>query len=165
MRVRLDGTDFQVSEHWREPLTKLVQNLHSVCQHEMYDGVSGAPLLNHCGQKKIAAIKAVRAATGLNLKDAKAIADKAPVRLPVMSFEKAAEFVREINSFGGSAKLPDPPVIDRLAALGKTIEEETPVAEELYTRYMQLQVAQAKILQLGEMNGVFRDKIESQLSS
>lgn len=165
MRIRIDGTDFQVGENWREALTKLVQDLHNVCKHEMYGGVSGAPLLSHCGQRKIACIKAVRAATGLNLKDAKAIADKAPVRLPVMSFERAIEFVREIKDIGGDAVLPEPPVIDRLAELGKKVEEETPVAEELYTRYMQLQAAQLKILQLGEMNGVFRDKVESQLSS
>lgn len=31
-----------------------------------------------CGNKKIAVIKAIRAATGLNLKDAKALADSAP---------------------------------------------------------------------------------------
>lgn len=164
MRVRLDGTDFQVAEHWREPLTKLVQNLHLVCQHELYDGKAGAPVLHHCGQKKIAVIKEVRAATGLNLKDAKGIADKAPVALPVMTYEKAMTFVNAINAHGGHATLPAPPVIDRLAALGKKVEEETPVAEELYTRYMQLQEAQTKILQLGEMNGVFRDKIESRLS-
>ena len=38
--------------------------------------------LIHCGPKKIAVIKEIRAAYGINLKDAKNWADKAPCNLP-----------------------------------------------------------------------------------
>ena len=50
-------------------------------------------ILKEPGQKKIAVIKEVRAITGLNLKDAKALVDKAPVtikeKMPKDEAEKA----------------------------------------------------------------------------
>lgn len=55
--------------------------------------------LKEAGQKKIAVIKEVRAITGLNLKDAKALVDKAPVaikeKMPKEEAEKAKTGLEE----------------------------------------------------------------------
>ena len=48
-------------------------------------------VLKEAGQKKIAVIKEVRAITGLNLKDAKAIVDKAPVTVKEKMSKEDAE--------------------------------------------------------------------------
>ena len=56
-------------------------------------------ILKEPGQKKIAVIKEVRAITGLNLKDAKALVDKAPVtikeKMPKEDAEKAKTGLEE----------------------------------------------------------------------
>lgn len=164
MRVRLDGTDYQVGEEWRGPITSLVKTLSTICQTEIFGGVRGAPILHHCGKRKIAVIKEIRSATGLNLKDAKAISDRAPVKLPVMDAATASAFVMAVNNQGGHATMPAISAVDRMAELGKRAEAETPEAEELFSVYLCLQEQLFKLLKVGEMNGVFRDKIESRLS-
>jgi hypothetical protein len=164
MRIKIDGTEYQVSESWREPLTLFVQRLNDLTVSDLYDGSQAAPMLHRSGPRRIAIIKEVRQATGMNLKDAKVLSDQAPVSLPVMTAEKAQAFVNAVNHQGGHATMPDPPVIDRLAAIAERVAQESPEADELYTKYMNAQELIHKILQAGELNSVFRDKIESYLS-
>lgn len=168
MRVKIDGTEYQISESWREPLTLFVQRLNDLTVSDLYDGSSAAPMLHKNGPKRIAIIKEIRAATGMNLKDAKVLSDRAmraPVTLPVMAAERAQAFVNAVNAQGGHATMPNPPVIDRLAAIAERVEQETPEADELYTKFMNAQELMHRVLQAGELNGVFRDKIEEHLAS
>jgi hypothetical protein len=164
MRIKIDGTSFQVGEEWREPLTTLVERLNALCVEDIYGGVQCAPLLHDNGVKRIAIIKEVRSATGMNLKDAKKLSDQAPVRLPVMTAERARAFVNAVNAQGGRASMPEPPLIDRLAAIAETAEKEEPEAVELFQQFLATQERLTKILKVGELNGQFRDKIESYLS-
>ena len=59
-------------------------------------------VLKEAGQKKIAVIKEVRGITGMNLKDAKALVDKAPVtvkeKLPKEEAEKAKGALEEAGA-------------------------------------------------------------------
>ena len=59
-------------------------------------------VLKEAGQKKIAVIKEVRALTGMNLKDAKALVDKAPTtikeKLPKEEAEKAQKALEEAGA-------------------------------------------------------------------
>ena len=59
-------------------------------------------VLKEAGQKKIAVIKEVRAITGMNLKDAKALVDKAPVtikeKMPKEDAEKAKGALEEAGA-------------------------------------------------------------------
>lgn len=59
-------------------------------------------VLKEAGQKKIAVIKEVRAITGLNLKDAKALVDKAPVtikeKMPKEDADKAKGGLEEAGA-------------------------------------------------------------------
>lgn len=165
MRVKIDGTEYQLGESWRAPLTTLVERLANLTADDLYDGNQAAPFLHANGPKRIAIIKEIRTATGMNLKDAKALSDRVPVAMPVMTASRAQAFVNAVTMQGGHATMPNPPVVDRLAAIAERIEQETPVAEELFTKFMNAQVTLAKILQVGELNSVFRDKIEEHLSA
>ena len=77
-------------------------------------------LLN-CGMQKIAVIKEIRAFTGLNLRDAKQLADHAPIDLPVpvtpVTTEQANYTVRAFREAGATitARL-ESTVIDKLTA-------------------------------------------------
>ena len=59
-------------------------------------------VLKEAGQKKIAVIKEVRGLTGMNLKDAKALVDKAPVtikeKMPTEEAEKAKAALEEAGA-------------------------------------------------------------------
>lgn len=59
-------------------------------------------VLKEAGQKKIAVIKEVRALTGMNLKDAKALVDKAPAtikeKMPKEEAEKAQKALEEAGA-------------------------------------------------------------------
>ena len=59
-------------------------------------------VLKEAGQKKIAVIKEVRALTGMNLKDAKALVDKAPTtikeKMPKEEAEKAQKALEEAGA-------------------------------------------------------------------
>lgn len=59
-------------------------------------------ILKEAGQKKIAVIKEVRAITGMNLKDAKAMVDKAPItikeKMPKDEAEKAKGGLEEAGA-------------------------------------------------------------------
>ena len=70
------------------------------------------------GRKKIAVIKAVRAATGFNLKDAKRHTDQAPVNLPPIADEqRGAEVVRELREAGATVEATcETTVLDKLTA-------------------------------------------------
>ena len=58
------------------------------------------------GEKKIQVIKVVRAATGLGLKEAKALVDEAPKPIKEgIDREEAAKLVSEIEEAGGSVEL------------------------------------------------------------
>ena len=58
------------------------------------------------GEKKIQVIKVVRAATGLGLKEAKALVDEAPKPIKEgIDREEAAKLVGEIEEAGGSVEL------------------------------------------------------------
>src|SRR5215204_2423691 len=58
------------------------------------------------GEKKIQVIKAVRAATGLGLKDAKALVDEAPKPVKEgIDREEASKLKAEIEEAGGSVEL------------------------------------------------------------
>src|SRR5687768_14368088 len=63
-------------------------------------------VLTAAGDKKIQVIKAVRAATGLGLKDAKALVDEAPKPVKEgIDREEAEKLKSEIEEAGGSVEL------------------------------------------------------------
>jgi large subunit ribosomal protein L7/L12 len=63
-------------------------------------------VLTAAGEKKIQVIKAVRAATGLGLKDAKALVDEAPKPVKEgIDREEASKLKAEIEEAGGSVEL------------------------------------------------------------
>jgi large subunit ribosomal protein L7/L12 len=63
-------------------------------------------VLTEAGEKKIQVIKAVRAATGLGLKDAKALVDGAPQAVKEgIDREEAEKLKGEIEEAGGSVEL------------------------------------------------------------
>jgi large subunit ribosomal protein L7/L12 len=63
-------------------------------------------MLTAAGEKKIQVIKAVRAATGLGLKDAKALVDEAPKPVKEgIDREEASKLKAEIEEAGGSVEL------------------------------------------------------------
>src|SRR6187549_194299 len=63
-------------------------------------------VLNGAGDKKIQVIKVVRAATGLGLKEAKALVDEAPKPVKEgIEREEAEGLLKEIEEAGGSAEL------------------------------------------------------------
>jgi large subunit ribosomal protein L7/L12 len=63
-------------------------------------------VLTAAGEKKIQVIKAVRAATGLGLKEAKALVDEAPKPVKEgIEREEAEGLLKEIEEAGGSAEL------------------------------------------------------------
>jgi large subunit ribosomal protein L7/L12 len=63
-------------------------------------------MLTGAGDKKIGVIKVVRAATGLGLKEAKALVDEAPKPVKEgIEREEAQNLVKEIEEAGGSAEL------------------------------------------------------------
>ena len=63
-------------------------------------------VLTAAGEKKIQVIKAVRAATGLGLKEAKALVDEAPKPVKEgIERDEAEGLVKEIEEAGGSAEL------------------------------------------------------------
>jgi large subunit ribosomal protein L7/L12 len=63
-------------------------------------------VLTEAGEKKIQVIKAVRAATGLGLKEAKALVDEAPKPVKEgIEREEAEALLKEIQEAGGSAEL------------------------------------------------------------
>ena len=63
-------------------------------------------VLTGAGEKKIQVIKAVRAATGLGLKDAKALVDDAPKPVKEgIDREEAEKLKAEIEEAGGTAEL------------------------------------------------------------
>ncbi len=63
-------------------------------------------VLTEAGEKKIQVIKAVRAATGLGLKEAKAVVDEAPKPVKEgIEREEAEKLLKEIEEAGGKAEL------------------------------------------------------------
>src|SRR5688572_23606681 len=63
-------------------------------------------VLTGAGDKKIGVIKAVRGATGLGLKEAKALVDEAPKPVKEgIERDEAEKLVKEIEEAGGSAEL------------------------------------------------------------
>jgi len=63
-------------------------------------------VLTEAGEKKIQVIKAVRAATGLGLKDAKALVDGAPQAVKEgIEREEAEKLKAELEEAGGSVEL------------------------------------------------------------
>jgi large subunit ribosomal protein L7/L12 len=63
-------------------------------------------MLTGAGDKKIGVIKVVRAATGLGLKEAKALVDEAPKPVKEgVEREEAQNLVKEIEEAGGTAEL------------------------------------------------------------
>jgi large subunit ribosomal protein L7/L12 len=63
-------------------------------------------MLTGAGDKKIGVIKAVRAATGLGLKEAKALVDEAPKPVKEgVEREEGQNLVKEIEEAGGTAEL------------------------------------------------------------
>ena len=63
-------------------------------------------ILKEAGQKKIAVIKEVRSITGMNLKDAKAMVDKAPVTIKAkMSKEDAEKAKTGLEDAGGLVEI------------------------------------------------------------
>jgi large subunit ribosomal protein L7/L12 len=63
-------------------------------------------VLTGAGDKKIGVIKAVRAATGLGLKEAKALVDEAPKPVKEgIEREEAEGLLKEIEEAGGTAEL------------------------------------------------------------
>ena len=63
-------------------------------------------VLTGAGDKKIGVIKAVRAATGLGLKEAKALVDEAPKPVKEgVEREEAEKLVKEIEEAGGTAEM------------------------------------------------------------
>jgi len=73
--------------------------------------------LIHCGNKKIAVIKAIRSAYRNNLKDAKNQADQAPITLPELSYEDGVRFVTELKEAGARVEATgEPNVLDKITA-------------------------------------------------
>jgi large subunit ribosomal protein L7/L12 len=63
-------------------------------------------MLTSAGEKKVAVIKAVRAITGLGLKEAKGLVDGAPSAIKEgVSKGDAEEVVKQLEEAGGSAEL------------------------------------------------------------
>jgi hypothetical protein len=60
--------------------------------------------LVHCGQKKIACIKAIRCGYGFNLRTAKDWVDKAPVNLPNINPDLGIPMVRELREYGAKVE-------------------------------------------------------------
>lgn len=165
MIVKIDGNDFQIAERWRETVYALLGDLAAATAEEYHGVAAGRPRIIDCGKKKIALIKAVRTATGLNLKDAKAICDRAPEYLPPLSPAKAAQFVREAREAGAIVEPPERAVVDRLAEIGERLERETPQAEELFSQFLIAQEKLTLVLRAGENNSMFRAKIEALVSA
>ena len=70
-----------------------------------------------CGTKKIAVIKAIRAAYGINLRDAKNQADQAPITFPELDYEQGARFVNELRNSGATVEATGKPnVLDQITA-------------------------------------------------
>jgi large subunit ribosomal protein L7/L12 len=68
----------------------------------------GAPRevrLVSCGPNKLAVVKVVREATGLGLKEAKELVERAPCAVGTFSHERAAQVVSELGSAGADARL------------------------------------------------------------
>ena len=73
--------------------------------------------LVHCGNRKIAVIKAIRSAYGNTLKDAKHQADQAPITLPGLDYDYGARFVQELREAGASVEATgEPNVLDKITA-------------------------------------------------
>ena len=63
-------------------------------------------MLKDAGQKKISVIKAVRVLTGLNLKDAKALVDKAPIAIKEkLSKDEADKAIGPLEEAGATVEL------------------------------------------------------------
>jgi large subunit ribosomal protein L7/L12 len=63
-------------------------------------------VLTGAGEKKIGVIKVVRAATGLGLKEAKALVDEAPKPVKeAVEREEAESLLKEIEEAGGTAEI------------------------------------------------------------
>jgi len=63
-------------------------------------------ILTGAGEKKVNAIKAVRAITGLGLKEAKAVVDGAPAPVKEgVSKEEAADIVKQLEEAGASVEV------------------------------------------------------------
>ncbi len=63
-------------------------------------------VITSAGEKKVAAIKVVRAVTGLGLKEAKALVDEAPSTVKEgLKKEDAEEFKRQFEEAGASVEL------------------------------------------------------------
>jgi large subunit ribosomal protein L7/L12 len=63
-------------------------------------------VLTGSGEKKIGVIKVVRAATGLGLKEAKALVDEAPKPVKeAIEREEAESLLKEIEEAGGTAEI------------------------------------------------------------
>src|SRR5215204_4669218 len=63
-------------------------------------------VLTGAGEKKIGVIKVVRAATGLGLKEAKALVDEAPKPVKeAIEREEAESLLKEIEEAGGTAEI------------------------------------------------------------
>jgi len=73
--------------------------------------------LVNCGVKKIAVIKAIRAAYGNNLKAAKMQADQAPITLPDLDYDRGVRFVTELKEVGATVEaIGEPNVLDKITA-------------------------------------------------
>jgi large subunit ribosomal protein L7/L12 len=71
-----------------------------------YIGGAEGRIKYETGEKKVNAIKAVRAITGLGLKEAKAVVDDAPsVVKEAVSKDEAEEMKKQLEEAGASAEL------------------------------------------------------------
>ena len=62
-------------------------------------------VITSAGEKKVSAIKAVRAITGLGLKEAKAVVDGAPSTVKeAVSKDEAADIVKQLEEAGATAE-------------------------------------------------------------
>src|SRR5919197_762855 len=83
-------------------LSELVKAL----EEEFGESATAAVVLTDAGDKKIQVIKVVRAATGLGLKEAKALVDEAPKPVKEgVEREEAEGLLKEIEEAGGTAEI------------------------------------------------------------
>ena len=74
--------------------------------------------LENIGNRKIAAIKEIRQAYGISLREAKKLADKAPVILPELHWPgEADELVQNLRSVGATVSVWDPSVLGQWASV------------------------------------------------
>lgn len=119
MKIRIERDDgeitgsYEVADIWEPAIINLLSTM------ELAQTTTLQLRLESHGGAKIAVIKCLRAAYGMNLKDAKTITDRLPTRLPPLPEYEARVLMKEVRSVGGT--ITEPSAVDRLARIVNSI--------------------------------------------